>query len=169
MRKRIPQILSTIVLLSALLFVGMFRQSRNVEATNITGNISVNTTWNAAGSPYIMTENVTVLNGVTLTIDTSGGPVDVKAGGNFLLIINSGGTLNANGSAASRVTFTHNTSTALGSWGGIQVDTGGTANILYGNIRYASYGVNSNGGTAVVSDSLFESNSYAGNAYNGGI
>ena len=37
--------------------------------TDVTGTIAVNTTWNLAGSPYIVIGDITVNNGVTLTVD----------------------------------------------------------------------------------------------------
>ncbi len=41
----------------------------NAWATNVSGTISTNTTWTAANSPYVMTGNVSIASGVTLTID----------------------------------------------------------------------------------------------------
>lgn len=38
-------------------------------ATNVSGTISTNTTWSQVNSPYVMTGNVTVAAGVTLTIE----------------------------------------------------------------------------------------------------
>ena len=90
MRHRLLKII-TVLILSAFLLPPF----EIVKATNVSGNISGNTTWNFAGSPYILTGNVTVTTGVTLTIDTSGGAVDVKANGNYSLTINSGATLSA--------------------------------------------------------------------------
>ena len=66
--------------------------------TDVTGTIAVNTTWNLAGSPYIVIGDITVNNGVTLTVDP-----------NVIVKFNSGrrmtvlGTLNAN-----TATFTSN-------------------------------------------------------------
>src|SRR5438477_13036423 len=37
--------------------------------TNVSGFISANTTWNVAGSPYIVTGNALLSTGYTLTID----------------------------------------------------------------------------------------------------
>ena len=37
--------------------------------TNVSGNIESDITWTQVNSPYIVTGNVTVLTGVTLTVD----------------------------------------------------------------------------------------------------
>lgn len=47
-----------------LLFVGEL-----ISQTNITSDITTNTTWNISGSPYIIQNSITVQNGVSLTID----------------------------------------------------------------------------------------------------
>src|SRR5580765_2138298 len=51
------------LLLTALLF--SFRAS----ATNVGGAISSDTTWNLAGSPYLVTSAVTINSNITLTIN----------------------------------------------------------------------------------------------------
>jgi parallel beta-helix repeat protein len=47
----------------------LFVSSQDVEAEDISGNITSNTTWDITGSPYIIIDNVTVDAGVNLTID----------------------------------------------------------------------------------------------------
>lgn len=42
---------------------------KTVHATNVCGTINTNTTWSSSGSPYIVTCDVTINPGVTLTID----------------------------------------------------------------------------------------------------
>lgn len=43
--------------------------SLSLADTNVSGDITSDTTWDLAGSPYIMTGDVHVTNGATLTID----------------------------------------------------------------------------------------------------
>ncbi len=65
--------------------------------TNVAGVINSNTTWNLAGSPYKLTDDVFVRNGATLTIDAG-----VQVSGPFFTELyvsdnGSGGVLNASG------------------------------------------------------------------------
>ncbi|MEE4356918.1 MAG: hypothetical protein V2I97_10640, partial [Desulfococcaceae bacterium] len=60
--------------------------------TNVSGSISADTRWNLSGSPYIVTGDVTVEAGMTLTIDPG---VQVKFDSGFSLIVY--GILNAVG------------------------------------------------------------------------
>ncbi len=45
-----------------------FSVAPGAGATNVSGVISVNTTWSPAGSPYVVTDDVTVAAGVKLTV-----------------------------------------------------------------------------------------------------
>ena len=54
MRNRLIQIISGLVAFST------------VYATDVSGNISSNTTWSLANSPYVVTGNILVASGVTL-------------------------------------------------------------------------------------------------------
>ncbi|MFZ4522463.1 MAG: right-handed parallel beta-helix repeat-containing protein [Bacteroidales bacterium] len=94
-----------------------------VSATNVSGVIAANTTWNLAGSPYIVTSFITVNNGVTLTVQSG---VTVKfSDAQYMLVY---GTLDATGA-----TFTsNNASPTPGIWSYIQ--TGGTLPTDIGNV-----------------------------------
>ncbi|MCO5234603.1 MAG: T9SS type A sorting domain-containing protein [Bacteroidetes bacterium] len=80
--------------------------------TNVSGFISTNTTWNLAGSPYIVIGNTLVSQGFTLTIEPG---VIVKFNTDKALQID--GELIAIGTAQNRITFTSNkVSPAAGDW-----------------------------------------------------
>ena len=80
--------------------------------TDVSGFISTNTTWNLAGSPYIVIGNTLVSQGFTLTIEPG---VIVKFNTDKALQID--GELIAIGTAQNRITFTSNkVSPAAGDW-----------------------------------------------------
>ncbi len=101
--------------------------------TNKSGTISVNETWNTAGSPYNVTANLTVADGVTLTIQ-SGVTVNVGSGQKIEVL----GTLNATGA-----TFTSaEASPAPGDWLYIVVGNSsveGSATLTDCDVLYADY------------------------------
>jgi hypothetical protein len=69
------------------------------------GEITMDTVWTLVDSPFILSGNVTVHQGVTLTIEPG---VEVRFGGKFSLIVN--GKLNAKGTPESNrlIKFTSN-------------------------------------------------------------
>lgn len=85
--------------------------------------------------------NLTVASGTTLTIQ-SGSTINFQNG--VSLTIN--GTLNAQGSSASRITFT-NTS---GTWGGIRFNSGSSGNVQYCNINNATIGIQCNSSSPTI-------------------
>ncbi|MDF1589869.1 MAG: hypothetical protein P1P89_00005, partial [Desulfobacterales bacterium] len=100
----------------------------SLAATNVSGNITANTTWTLAGSPYIVTGDVRVRHTTwnnpaytaTLTIEPG---VEVRFNTGTGLYIGADGcygALSAQGTAGSPIIFTSNASTsAPGNWKGI--------------------------------------------------
>ena len=65
--------------------VSILFYSYAVADTTVSGTIDENTTWDISGSPYILNGNVTILNGVTLTINPG---VVITADSGYSLSIN---------------------------------------------------------------------------------
>src|SRR5436190_2598190 len=83
-----------------------------IAQTNVSGFISANTTWNLAGSPYIVVGNALLSPGYTLTIQPG---VVVKFNTDKALQID--GELIAIGTPTNRIIFTSNQSLpAAGDW-----------------------------------------------------
>ncbi len=156
MRSAVKRLLQIILMTIPIFTLGLFVFSWKADALDydVSGTISTNTTW-TTGNRYILTNNLTVNSGVTLTIQPG---VEVRSNGNFYLRV--AGTLNVNGTSGNEVLFTHHTSTAVAAWQGVYLYAGGTGTINYGIFRYANSGVRvfDNGSTATINDSLFESN-----------
>ena len=153
-----------LILAAAALTLACPRGAR--AATNVGGTMSVDTTWTAAGSPDVLTSNVSVAANVTLTLQPG---VIVKALNTGLSIADTG-RLIAQGTASEPIVFTSlkddsiggdtngdgsATTAAPGDWGytysggGISFQGGSAASPLslldYVTIRYARYGLYANG------------------------
>ncbi|NVO21563.1 MAG: T9SS type A sorting domain-containing protein [Bacteroidetes bacterium] len=119
--KRLLTLLATLVCCSTML-----------KATDVTGILTSNTTWNLAGSPYTVTGNVTVNPGVTLTIDSA---VIVK--------FNNSRNMSVNGKLIAKyASFTSSaTSPTSGIWDNIQFGTStyfGQGTLKNCNFNYAN-------------------------------
>ncbi len=87
-----------------------------IDPTVVSGYIYSDTIWTLANSPYIVTDDITVVPGVTLTIEPG---VVVKFDGPFELVVD--GYLNAQGTDTNNIVFTSNAATpAVGDWLGIK-------------------------------------------------
>ncbi len=134
-----------------LMVVNMSFASAAVAETTVGGTISTDTVWDVAGSPYIVTSNITVQGTdgadsiTTLTIDPG---VEVRFNQNTKLTVgaNSGapGALVAQGTVESPILFTSNQATpASGDWYGItfhNTSDDATSILEYCTIDYAGYG-----------------------------
>ena len=105
MRGKISKRLFVFISTSCFLF-----GASGVEAADVSGSQSG--IWDADFSPYIVTGNVTVPDGLTLTIEAG---VEVKFNSDRMMIIN--GTLVAEGTETEHITFTSSQGTpAPGDW-----------------------------------------------------
>ncbi len=143
-----------------LLLASFFTPGLLLAQTTVSGPISLNTTWAPGGSPYIIQDDVTVNEGVTLTIQAG---VVVKFNDHYDdLFVN--GRLITNGTAGSPVVFTSIADDAHGGdtngdgsatlpgpdqWGAISFGTTSVDNTLdhcwigYGGGYYTSAMINS--------------------------
>jgi hypothetical protein len=99
--KRIALTLTFILalLVSTMILFGTVNFGKAQSGTNVTGVIGSDTTWTLANSPYNLTGNVLVNNGVTLYIQ-AGTTVNL---GSYYIEVN--GTLQAIGYGANSITF----------------------------------------------------------------
>ncbi len=69
--------------LSFVFISGLFICPAAIASTNVGGSITSNTTWNLAGSPYILTDRITIRSSATLTIEPG---VEVQLGGHYIRV-----------------------------------------------------------------------------------
>ena len=132
------------------------------------GSIPQSVTWVAEHSPYVVTSNVTVASGATLTIEPGVEVLFLRTGGGAPGLIVNGGLVIQGTSAAPVVLTSGYSDPEPGDWGGIVVNsvvngTGEQVLIDHCRIEYAQTGVQLNSvAVAVITNSIItECSSYA--------
>ena len=92
-----------IIAFISFLFILLLSSSPVIASTNVTENITQNTTWNIAGSPYYIMNDIQVYENITLTIQPG---VEVIFQGTAIMQI--GGQIVARGTAISPIDFSSN-------------------------------------------------------------
>lgn len=133
MKQAISLIAGLVFLLVALWCALEFSPGASAQPrlqTDRAGTISADETWTLASSPYTLTADVLVAEGVTLTIEPG---VEIRSQGAELTIQ---GNLVATGTTSQTITFTSAVSRAE-SWKGLVFD-GGTGTLNHVIVRYGS-------------------------------
>jgi pimeloyl-ACP methyl ester carboxylesterase len=155
-----------------------------LASTAVSGTIPADTTWTLANSPYVVTSDMDIPVGVTLTVE-AGVVVKFQYATNMTVE----GTLHAVGTLMSPIYFTSFTDDVVGGdtngdgvdttpyagwWHHIEINAGGTGVFDYVTVRYAGWfpmpstGIANNGGTVALSHSILASNGFDGYAHHGG-
>jgi hypothetical protein len=95
------------------------------------------TTWTLAGSPYLITNSLTIAANVTLTIDPG---VEVQFTNASILAVR--GRIVAEGNATNRIRFTHPPSVA-NKWGSIGITNNGFAQVRFSYVDFDGLGTGS--------------------------
>lgn len=144
-------ILSTLAIANKLSFI-------SASATYVEGHISKDTTWTLTDSPYVVTKDLIVDPGVTLTIMPG---VEVRFGGNFVMAVM--GRLSAIGTSAKMITFTSNKiQPQAGDWNTIKFNGTQQSTVAYSVVKYAVNGITIENGNAEIRNCVISDNSQNG-------
>ena len=138
------RLLSMVSLFGLVGFFTNFQPSAFAQTVVPGATITDTQTWTVAGSPYLITGNVTITSTGTLNLDPG---VILKFSGTGITVE---GTLNANGIETAPVAFTSfrddefggdtnndgDSDGSPGDWYSVLVEGGGTANLTYTTVRY---------------------------------
>jgi parallel beta-helix repeat protein len=129
-------------------FTGTAEAVMGTRATAIAAqHIIVNTTWTAAGSPYMIKGDVYIDSGVFLNLEPG---CVVKFEGLYSIFVN--GTLNSTGTSLNPVTVTSKTQSEPGEWNSLYVNSSGNIILKYTKVSYGTTNILLDGS----SDNIFE-------------
>jgi len=125
-----------------LIFFMLFFLTPAFAETNVSGTIDKNTTWTKAGSPYIVTGDITVASWASAVLTVEAGvEVRFEKGTGITVGYVSYGSLIAKGTEASPIRFTSNAvSPAPGDWAGIDFKSSTKEAIVeYCTVEYGGF------------------------------
>ena len=129
----------------------------SLAQTYISGLIDKDTTWSAAGNPYVVTGNTAVDEGIVLHIEPG---VIIRFDSTYCFFID--GTLKAEGNATDSIFFTSNRpDPQAGDWLGIKfrIKSLGNPNTLsYCHLSFAEHAIEVDGSSPDISNCLIENN-----------
>ena len=162
MKSKSKVIALTLVVIFSLAIFPLNGLLPTVGATYVEGEITMDTVWTLVDSPFILSGNVTVREGATLTIEPG---VEVRFGGRFSIIIN--GRLIAKGTSEFNrlIKFTSNKETPKpGDWGTLYFNGTGQSPSLLENciLEYAASGITIADGEITIRSSVIRLNSENG-------
>ena len=130
-------LLATSMILALLVALSQHQPAHAAPTTTyVSGPIITHTTWTVAGSPYVMTGNVIVNPGITLTIE----PGVTVMGQQDSISLRVEGYLQAIGMLANPITFTSMLNSGPSQWSALNF-IGGSGNLEHVNLRYSSAGL----------------------------
>lgn len=146
--------------LLAIIVMGLFALASTMllpdaRATWVEGLIERDTTWTLIDSPFVVTKNLTIKSGATLTIEPG---VEIRFGGNFSLVVE--GRLYASGTSEKKITFTSNAyDPTVGTWNTIEfINRTQTSTMTYCTVKYAVNGITVKNGNVEVKNGKISNN-----------
>jgi hypothetical protein len=134
------------------------------KATYVEGSITQDTDWTLVDSPFVLSNNVTVIQDVTLTVEPG---VEVRFGEQFTLEVL--GRIVADGTDDKMIWFTSNKlEPTEGDWETILFAGPQQSSLTHCIVEYATSGITLNSGTLNLQDSIVRLNSENGTTVNDG-
>ncbi len=132
-------------------------------ATYVEGLIVQDTEWTLVDSPFVLSNNLTIMSGVTLTLEPG---VEVRFGGDFSLFVE--GRIVAIGTSDRKILFTSNDLEGNTTWGTILINGLQQSTFADCIIEYGTDGITCEDGFLEIESSFIQSNSENGIVINNG-
>ena len=155
--------LTILLILFSSSFLFLLNNAPSVQATYVEGTISQDTVWYLVDSPFILSNNVSVSSGATLTIEPG---TEVRFGGLFSLNIE--GSIVANGTNTNVIHFTTNDPNTNVTWQTIRINSVQPSYFTNCIIDYGTNGLTVDNGSLVITQSSVRFSSQNGIVVNNG-